>query len=599
MRRAVAWGCAAALILALTACGFVRWPLPAATVGDSLNAAFGASPRLHWSAPQAATFSALPWPSLRVVDARLNDAYGVNLLSAPTARLDLSLVELMRGRFVPARAFLVSPTVTLDIDRPPFAGAADGSAEPASVAGALAPLASLSLSNGVVRIVSNKRGLDTLIANVRGRLDGLTIGDQLRFDLSAVWRNAPIAILGALGDPEAAAKGAPSPFAFALDSPIAKFAFSGELAGGDTPSAEGGMTASVSSITALTALLNAEAPLALASDDLTITAKVKAALDAIMLGEATVISAGQTFEGALEIADPGGRPTVSGTLAADGVALGPLLGPPERLYDPAGGWSAKPFALAAPPAFDLDLRLSASRLDVYGRALSDAAASIIVKDGRLSANLIEAAAYDGRLNGEASVEWDGQDLRIRARAELADADLGAAFADFGRPVATGRGGARFAVETYGASPAAAVADLSGSASLEAADGGIVGVNLEAALRRSQRRPIDVARDMRLGGTAFDKLGISFALDHGRARVEGGRMTSRGVGAELEGLVDLVAQRWDLRLNAVQTDAAGEESQNAARLALDIDGPWSAPTIRAIGDAGGSPASGDEATPPSH
>ena len=166
--------------------------------------------------------------------------------------------------------------MTLDIDRPPFAGAADGSAAPASVAGALTPLASLSLSNGVVRIVSNKRGLDTLIANVRGRLDGLTIGNQLRFDLSAVWRNTPVALLGALGDPEAAAKGAPSPFAFALNSPFAKFAFSGELAGGDTPSAEGDMTASVSSIAALTAFLNAESPLALASDDLTITAKIKA-----------------------------------------------------------------------------------------------------------------------------------------------------------------------------------------------------------------------------------------------------------------------------------------------------------------------------------
>jgi len=599
MRRIVAWGCAAALILALAACGFVRWPLRAAKVGDSLNAAFGASPRLHWSAPQAATFSLFPWPSLRVVDARLNDAYGVNLLSAPSARLDLSLVELMRGRIVPARAILVSPTVTLDIDRPPFAGAADGSAAPASVAGALTPLASLSLSNGVVRIVSNKRGLDTLIENVRGRLDGLTIGNQLRFDLSAVWRNAPIAILGALGDPEAAAKGAPSPFAFALDSPIAKLAFSGALAVGDAPSAEGDVTASVASIAALMARLNLEPPRILFSDDIAITAKVKATLDAITLGDATLTSAGQTFDGALEIANPGGRPTVSGTLAADGVALAPLLGPAERLYDPADGWSAKPFALAAPPAFDLDLRLSASRLDGYGRALSNAAASVIVNGGRLSANLIEAAAYDGRLDGEASVEWLGQDLNIRARGELADADLGAVFADFGRPLATGRGGARFAVETSGASPAAAVAGLSGSASLEAADGGIVGVNLEEALRRSQRRPIDVARDMRLGGTAFDTLGVSFVLDNGRARVERGAMTSRGVGAELEGLVDLVAQRWDLRLNAVQTDAAGEESQNAAHLTLDIDGPWSAPTIRAIGDAGGSPASGEEATPPSH
>ena len=59
MRRAVAWGLALALIVALAACGFVRWPLSAAKVGDSLNAAFGASPRLHWSAPEAASFSAL------------------------------------------------------------------------------------------------------------------------------------------------------------------------------------------------------------------------------------------------------------------------------------------------------------------------------------------------------------------------------------------------------------------------------------------------------------------------------------------------------------------------------------------------------------
>ena len=204
MRRAVAWGFALALIVALAACGFMRWPLSAAKVGDSLNAAFGASPRLHWSAPQAASFSALPWPSVRIVDARLDDAYGVNLLSAPAARLNLSLVELLRGRFIPTGVVLVSPTVTVDVDHPPFAGAAGGSGGPASVARrALAPLASLRLSNGVLRLVSAKRGVDTMIDNVQGRFDGLTIGDQLRFNLSAVWRKTPITVAGALNDPEA------------------------------------------------------------------------------------------------------------------------------------------------------------------------------------------------------------------------------------------------------------------------------------------------------------------------------------------------------------------------------------------------------------
>ena len=210
MRRAVASGLALALIVALGACGFMRWPLSAAKVGDSLNAAFGASPRLHWRVPRKASFSALPWPSVRIANARLDDAYGVNLLAAPAARLNLSLVELLRGRLIPTGVILVSPTVTVDVDRPPFAGAG-GSAGPATVArSALAPLASLRLTDGLLRLVSAKRGVDTTIDNVRGRFDGLTIGDQLRFNLSATWRNTPITVAGALNDPESAAKGAPS-----------------------------------------------------------------------------------------------------------------------------------------------------------------------------------------------------------------------------------------------------------------------------------------------------------------------------------------------------------------------------------------------------
>ena len=54
-------------------------------------------------------------------------------------------------------------------------------------------------------------------------------------------------------------------------------------------------------------------------------------------------------------------------------------------------------------------------------------------------------------------------------------------------------------------------------------------------------------------------------------------------AELDGFIELVDQSWALQVNTIQTDAAGEESQDAARLTLDIAGPWSAPTIRAIGE----------------
>ncbi len=584
MRRAVARGLALALIVALTACGFMRWPLTATKVGDSLNAAFGASPRLHWSAPERASFSVLPRPSVRITDARLDDAYGVNLLSAPEARVNLSLIELLRGRFIPTGVVLVSPTLIVDIDRPPFAGTTGESAGSASAARrALAPLASLSLSNGALRLVSAKRGVDAIIDNVHGRFNGLTIGDQLRFNLSAVWRKTPIAIAGALNDPETAAKGAPSPIVLTLDSPLAKIVFGGLLALGDKPSVDGDLTASIPSIDALASFVDAQPPAVLAANDITITTKVKGAADSLTFGDATLTSAGQTLEGAIAIRDAGGRPAISGTLAAETLALEPLLGPSERVLDPSGHWSAKPFGFAPLRSFDLDLRLSAAHLDVYGLKLADAAAFASVTDGKLTATLMEAAAYGGRLQGEVGAAYVGRDLTFNARGELADADLGAAIADFAQPVVTGTGGAKFTLEASGASPAAAISSLTGTASLEAVDGSILGVNLEEALRRSHHKPFDVERLVRLGGTPFDKAETSLIIDEGRAQIERGVMTSHGIKAGFHGLIDLGGQNWAVQVNATQTDAAGEESQDAAHLTLDIAGPWSQPTIRAIDD----------------
>ena len=447
----------------------------------------------------------------------------------------------------------------------------------------------------MLRVVSAKRGVETAIDSVHGRFDGLTIGDQLHFNLSAVWRKTPITVAGALNDPESAAKGAPSPVVFALDSPLAKMTFSGSLALGDKPSADGDLTASVPSIAAMASFLDAQPPPVLAANDIEIAAKVKGGPDSLTFGDATLTSSGQTVEGALAITDAGGRPAISGTLAAETLALEPLLGPPERVFDPSGAWSTRPFAFAPLRSFDLDLRLSAAHLDVYGLQLADAAASAIVTDGKLSTTLMEAAAYGGRLEGEFGAAYVGRSLELSARGELADADLGAAIADFAQPVVTGTGGARFALEASGVSPAAAIASLTGTASLEAANGSILGVNLEEALRRSHRRPIDVERDMRVGGTAFDKFDASLALDDGRAQIRRGVLTNHGVKGELSGLIDLGAQNWAMQVKAIQTDAAGEESQDAARLTLDVAGPWSQPTIRAVRDGSPEPA-GD---PPSH
>jgi AsmA protein len=582
MRWAAPWAALFVATAGLAAFGFAPWPLSARWAAERLNASFGASASVHWNAPESVTFRALPWPTLTIVNARLDSAAGANLVSAPEARLDLSVGELIKGRFALVRAVLVTPIMTLDLDRPPLIrqGARP---DDASATGALAPLGGLRLSNGVLRIVRRSRGLDTVMENVEGRLDGLAPGDRMRMNIVALWRDAPIAISGELANLELVARGESSALDFALASPIASLSFRGALVGGEEPSVSGEVSGSIPTLKALTRVVGLALPRFVAADDVSINGRITATLAEATLAEATVTTAQQTLQGALKVTGIKGRPALSGSFAAERLAIAPLVGAAGPLFDGAGSWSARSFAVKPTLDFDLDLRFSAGHLDVYGRELADAAASVILKDGVLTASLVDAAAYGGRLRGEATVARLGGDINFRASAKLADADMGAAASDFGWSVPTGLGSLEFALETTGRSPAAAVAGLGGSASIHVEQGALSGLNLEEALRRSQRRPIDVTRDMRVGGTTFDALDLEFALVGGIVHIVKGELAANAVAANLQGQIDLPAQTWALRVNAMQTDGAGREPPDAAHLSFEIEGPWSAPAIRATSD----------------
>jgi AsmA protein len=437
-------------------------------------------------------------------------------------------------------------------------------------------------NDGLLRIVSASRGLDTLIENVRGRLDGLSAGRPLSFDISARWRGEPVSAAGDLAEPERAAQGEASALNFVLSSRSGNLALHGSLTGGRAPGFEGDLNLGVKSLAALMRLVGAPGPGPIAADTLTLSSRAAISGQSLALSDIALMIGGQTLEGGLSLALDGGRPILSGNLAADRLALAPIIGAPKPLRDPLGGWSDAPFSFAPPEAFDLDLRLSAAELDCFGYAMAGVGASLIARQGRLTVSLPEASAYQGRLKGEASFARDGDALALDLAAELSGVDLGAMFADFGWPGDTGHGDAKLKVDVKGRSPAAAIASLSGSASIAETDGAILGVNLEEALRRSQRRPLDLTRDMRLGGTAFTSLDAEVAFDQGVARIARGDLQGVGLAAALSGDASLPQQSLRARVSAVQTDAQGAPSADAARLTIDISGPWSAPDIHVSG-----------------
>jgi AsmA protein len=576
-KTAASWASFVALAATILACGFMRWPVSAASVRSSLNAYSVDESTLRWAAPDEATFRALPWPSLHFYNARLG-AGESNLLSAPEARVDLSLGELLRGRFIPTRTTLASPIITVDLNASPFSteGRLDSIV---NMRRALAPLIDVSLVNGVVRIVDKPHDFDTVIEDVRGRIEGIGAADSLRVNLSAVWRETPLTLSGSLASLGlTAAEG--SALTLGIKSPIADFAVNGRLFLHGQPSLNGDVAVSVRSLSELARLTGLPRPAFLAADDLAVSAKIKAQAGDLTLGDATITSAGQALQGALRVSNFRGRAIVSGTLDSEQLAFEPLFGASQPLRNSEGEWSEHPFAATPPPDFDLDLRLSAASVDIYGRVLTNAAASVLLKGGELTVSLIEAGSYGGRIEGEARLSRAAGVVDLRVRAKLTDADFGAALSDLNLPVATGAGAVEVAIATGGRSPADAVARLTGTASLEGQQGSIVGINLEEALRRSQRRPLDVTRDPRTGQTAFDRISLSALIANGRANIANGELAARGLTAAIAGFIDLPAQSLDLSLSAVQTDASGEASQDAAQLTLEMSGPWSTPMVQA-------------------
>ena len=161
------------------------------------------------------------------------------------------------------------------------------------------------------------------------------------------------------------------------------------------------------------------------------------------------------------------------------------------------------------------MRISAAHADWRGHRIDDAAGSLICNDGRLTAKLLQANAYQGVLKGQLTLARGANGLETQLAGSLVDADIGAALADFGETATKDAAASSFPCDRPVSRRPTPSLPLSGTVSLDLQPGVIDGVNVEEALRRSQRRPTDVARDMAIGQTTFTRARAQ--LDHRQGR----------------------------------------------------------------------------------
>ena len=585
MRHGVKWAVGLLCALGVLACGAYRWPIRSAKVGAEINQAIWPRVGLHWRGPARATLALLPWPTLRVVGVELVGADDRSVLSAPAASFPLSLAGLLHGRFVPLGATLRSPTAFIDLDAAPVAAAerralsgAEGRAMPAL-------WSHVRLQGGVLHIVSAAHRFDTLIENLDGSFDWPGVDKPMSFSLAGAWRDERVSINGKIDNPRQGMQRRPTGVSLAIDSRLLSFAMDGTWGGGAGSGFSGDASMQIRSLGALERLLGARPAPLIVGDSLSLEGKAQTHGASLALSEARFELAGQKFEGALTLSREGERTAISGTLAADALKVEPLVSAPSTFLNAQGAWSSEPFGFTPGRGLDLDLRISAAHADWRGHRVDDAAGWLICKDGRLTASLLQAGAYQGVLKGQLTLARGANGLETQLAGSLVDADVGATLADFGWSDYRGRGGFEFSLRSTGFAPADSVASLTGTASLDLQAGVIDGVNIEEALRRSLRRPIDVARDMAVGQTTFNRARAQFTVANGIAAISEARVEGPGAVLTLEGAIDIAARQFHARLLATQADAQGAPSADAARLTIVLDGPWSAPTVAALPGGG--------------
>jgi AsmA protein len=585
MRLGGKWAAGLLCALAVLACGAYRWPVGSTKASAEIDAALSSRFGLHWRGPARATLALLPWPTLRVRGVELVDADEKSALTASSALFSLSLQGLLGGRFVPTGATLRGASASIDLDAAPLAAAAARFASGAGSDELFLPWPHVRLQGGALHIVSAAHRFDALIENVEGTFDWSAIDAPMNFALAGAWRDENVQIEGRIDNPWEGLRKRSTGVMLSIASRPLAFAVNGTWGGDAVSGFAGDVSGQIRSLAALGRLFGADPAPLFVGDALSFAGKAQTNGASLALSDARFEFVGQRFDGALTLSRENARTTISGTLAADSLKIEPLIGAPPTFVNAQGDWSAERFAFAPPRGVDLDLRISAAHADWSGHRIDDAAGSLICKDGEFTATLLQAAAYQGVLKGEITLARETGGLETQLAGSLADADIGAALADFGWSGYRGRGGFDFSLRSTGLTPADSVASLAGVASLDLQSGVIEGVSVEEAMRRGQRRPIDVARDMAAGQTTFTRARAQFVVANGTAQIRGARVEGPGSALAIEGSINIAARELDTRLAATQADAEGAPSADAARLTIVVAGPWSAPSVAALPGGG--------------
>jgi AsmA protein len=536
----------------------------------------------------APVFVFLPRPHVSIDDVRFADPSGALRVSTSHLEGYVRIPALLLGRVEVTRVRLTRPELVIDMNgrpMPPHSAigraAAARSATPQARTTEAARLGAVELVDGTARVSRGSGAAGIRIDAINVTVDWPKLGAAAHVSGRLGWNGETAEIDALVGRPVDLIRGEPSWLALHLSAPVASLSFEGMLTSMPEARLTGRLAAAVPSAAKLVALVGAADPLPAPFDDLALHCNATISAASAECASLRLGFDGNVLDGTLALRASGDHAVLSGALATEVLALQPFLARWPALLGRDGQWNRVPFDLQPSRAPDLDLRLSAARVELGRFRLEDAQLGLVSDRERLEIHVPTAAASGGTVAGTVRLGFRAGAVGVRTHAEFARVDLAAA------PRAA-HGGWRIAgsmtgsadLEAEGSSMSELMRGLNGAADIALSSGEFSGIDLAGAFHRMKSRPLSLAGEMHRGATAFDTAHFAISIEKGIAEVETGRMHTALVDLAVAGTADIAERSLDLHAVATPTAEVSDPRSHAKpKLRFDVAGSFDTPLVR--------------------
>nr|WP_047582130.1 AsmA-like C-terminal region-containing protein [Methylobacterium sp. ZNC0032] len=562
------------LVVAIGLLGMQSWDVALGRVQRGAIQAIEERTGFVVKAIERAEIAFLPLPRISLSQVSFIQRDGVLAGEAVRVKAHLRLLPLFSGRISFDRVDLVAPRIDIAVP-----AGSDGITEWLSPALAefeqLQRQSKIVVSAGSVFLRADG-AIQSVVRDIDLVIDERNGNQPLALSGSLNWRGVPtdLSLLWPMAGGSAKAS-------LSATSSLLKLRFDGTRSGPGEPVISGPLVLSTPSLPKLLGWFGEESRLGSALGAAAVSADIQVKPREVSFNSAVVNLDGERLDGAMKLAESGGRFALSGTLAGATLDLGRILDRlPVPVFDVA---DTVPFDLGAWTARDIDLRISVDAARLKGARLNDVATYVLVRKGRFETGLVRAGAYGGSVKGRLLATAAPAGVDIKLQAGLDKVNIGQAASDLpqlGR--LSGTGNAQLVLDGVGNTFDELLGSFTGRINLAARQGEIGGVAFGELLRRAERSPIQALRDWRQGKTPYESISANAGIAGGILALTEAQMTGQNYRFSIAGSAALRPRTLDMT-------ALLASPNGATKLPFVLKGPVDAPAFEIETEAFLSPA----------